>query len=446
MRITVGGNVGIGTITPDSVLEIRGSTASPQFRISRSEQTNQGLTIQAGGGVTSFNSYDGTDTVFGGYVFNGTKCNITVERMRITTDGVACFACQVLVQGNIGISSTSAKFYQLTNNCKSADSVLDIYNTATNGFGVSVQAGANNNNYALAVTNFQSTPLLYVAGNGQVGIGCNTPNAKLTIDNGSCVNAINIYGSNSSYTSQIGFFDSTNVSPVGDGIGGQRVALIEIVTVAGTGTGCRGANMALYTHEANGSLKQPLLLMHNGNVCLPQGNLYTTCTLFAPGTPIQIASGTATFTSGDSGQTAGLGPGVGGATPAFDGGCVIVSISFTPKSANSKLLIQTNNVAMWETINVSDHFYIWASNDTAGNVLTKAGSYLANFGVCHNNGAIINLNGTANSWGTSANTISFRVGSTGGTSNYQYNPFYGAAGFNADTVGHFSYTIMEIAQ
>jgi hypothetical protein len=280
---------------------------------------------------------------------------------------------------------------------------------------------------------------------GHVGINCTTSSSKLTINTGECVGSIRFYGSNASYTSQIGWYDSTNVDSNSDGIGGQRVALIEIGTVAGTGTGCRGANMALYTHEANGSLKLPLLLMHNGNVCLVQGNLYTTCTLFAPGTPIQIASGTATFTSGNSGQTAGLGSAVGGATPAFNGGCVIASISFTPKSASSKLLIQTNNVAMWETSNVSDHFYIWASNDTAGNVLTKAGAYLPIFGS-GNHGAIVHLNGVANSWGTSSNTISFRVGTTGGTTNYQYNPFYGSGGFNADTVGHFTYTIMEIAQ
>jgi hypothetical protein len=368
----------------------------------------------------------------------------TVGLFRVYNSGASCWYGDKMVCGNIGINCTSAKFYQLTNNCKSADSVLDIYNTATNGFGVSIQAGANNNNYALAVTNFQSTPLLYVAGNGQVGIGCGTPNAKLTINSGNATNSVNIYGSNSSYISQLGWYDSTNVNPAGDGVGGQRVALIEIGTVAGSGTGCRGANMALYTHEANGSLKLPLFLTHTGNICF-NGNLYTTCTLFAPGTPIQIASGTATFSSGNSGQTAGLGSAVSGVTPAFNGGCVIASISFTPKSASSKLLIQTNNVAMWETANVSDHFYIWASNDTAGNVLTKAGAYLPIFGS-GNHGAIINLNGTANSWGTSSNTISFRVGTTGGTTNYQYNPFYGAGGFNSDTVGHFSYTIMEIAQ
>jgi hypothetical protein len=268
----------------------------------------------------------------------------------------------------------------------------------------------------------------------------------LHIVNGECVNAINIFGCNNAYIAQIGFHDLKNVCPSGDGVGGQRIALIEIGTVAGSGTGCRGANMALYTHEANGSLKLPLLLMHTGNVCLPQGNLYTTCTLFAPGTPIQMVTGTTTWSSGPSDNSTGLGPSAGGSTPGYNCGCVITSVNFTPKSASSKILIQTTNVAMWETSNISDHFYLWASNDTAGTVLTKAGSYLQAFGQTNNNGAIVHLNGIANSWGTSSNTIAFRAGSSGGGAAYQYNPYYNAGGFDAATVGFFSYTIMEIAQ
>jgi hypothetical protein len=47
----------------------------------------------------------------------------------------------------------------------------------------------------------------------------------------------------------------------------------------------------------------------------------------------------------------------------------------------------------------------------------------------------------------SAKTISFRIGSTGGSNaSFEWNPHYGAGGFNADTVGNFTYTIMEIAQ
>jgi hypothetical protein len=206
--------------------------------------------------------------------------------------------------------------------------------------------------------------------------------------------------------------------------------------------------MALYTHEANGTLKQPLLLMHNGNVCLPQGNLYTTCTLFAPGTPIQVVTGTATVSSGGAGTGASMGTNeAGNQTPVYNQGLNIAQTTFTPKSATSKILIMTNNVVMWERSNVSDHFYLWAANHTDGTILVKSGQYLQLFGPGSSNGGIINLNGSASSWGTSTKTIIFRIGTTGSSgAYYEWNPYYGAAGFNADTVGNFTYTIMEIAQ
>ena len=79
-------------------------------------------------------------------------------------------------------------------------------------------------------------------------------------------------------------------------------------------------------------------------------------------------------------------------------------------------------------------------------ILVKAGQYLLNFGSGGHNGGIVCLQGIAASWGTSAKTISFRIGSTGGGANYEYNPYYGTGGFSAATVGNFTYVITEIGQ
>ena len=75
------------TITDTGVSTFTASASAPQFYISRSEQTNQGFSIQAGGGETTFNSYEGTNAVYGEYVFKSTKGSTTVERMRINGSG-----------------------------------------------------------------------------------------------------------------------------------------------------------------------------------------------------------------------------------------------------------------------------------------------------------------------------------------------------------------------
>ena len=87
MRITAGGNVGIGTLSPANPLVVQGSNSAPQFRIIRQENTNQGFTIRAGGGETFFNSYDGSNIVYGSYLFQATKGSDTITRMEITNAG-----------------------------------------------------------------------------------------------------------------------------------------------------------------------------------------------------------------------------------------------------------------------------------------------------------------------------------------------------------------------
>jgi len=169
--------------------------------------------------------------------------------------------------------------------------------------------------------------------------------------------------------------------------------------------------------------------------------------VFASGVPIQVITGVATVSSGGNGTPTTLVSNCPGTTPAWNDGLQIASVSFTPKKSNSIILIQTNSVVMWERTNISDHFYLWASNYTDGIVLVKSGQYLQNFGPGYQNGGIISLCGSTSSWGTSAKTISFRIGTTGGSGNqFEWNPYYGTGGFDASTVGNFTYIITEIGQ
>jgi hypothetical protein len=56
-----------------NVKTIESTGVSPQFIINRSEQTNQGFSIQAGGGLTAFESREGTGSVYGEYSFKSSK-------------------------------------------------------------------------------------------------------------------------------------------------------------------------------------------------------------------------------------------------------------------------------------------------------------------------------------------------------------------------------------
>lgn len=67
-------------------LQIKSSNSTPQFIIER-DLVAQGLTITAGGGNTVYNSYEGTDVIYGRHIFNSTKGSTTVERMRIDNSG-----------------------------------------------------------------------------------------------------------------------------------------------------------------------------------------------------------------------------------------------------------------------------------------------------------------------------------------------------------------------
>jgi hypothetical protein len=169
--------------------------------------------------------------------------------------------------------------------------------------------------------------------------------------------------------------------------------------------------------------------------------------VFASGVPIQVIYGAVIASSGPQGTGVSLGPACNGTTPTSTQGLQIASVSFTPKKADSIILIQTNSVAMWERVNASDHFYLFAANATDETILVKAGQYLQSFGSNGQNGGIVCLQGVAASWGTSTKTISFRIGSSGDNgAYYEYNPYYNVGGFSNATVGNFTYVITEIGQ
>jgi hypothetical protein len=134
----------------------------------------------------------------------------------------------------------------------------------------------------------------------------------------------------------------------------------------------------------------------------------------------------------------------GGSTnPTSTSGTLYHSFNFTPKFANSKLLLQSTNLLMGEFSNVQDEFFMAAFYDTTRVALVVAtapamATASLNFGF-------YSFNNLFNSWGTTEKTIGIRIGSSGSgasmyaNTNYQYNTF------GADN-RIMSFTIMEVAQ
>jgi len=85
-----------------------------------------------------------------------------------------------ITSGNLSFSGTTSKINLSSSNSVSANSVLDIYNTASNGYGVYVRAGANSGNYCQIWKRYDDTTIMNLQGDGNLYIP-----GKLTINHSS---------------------------------------------------------------------------------------------------------------------------------------------------------------------------------------------------------------------------------------------------------------------
>lgn len=128
--------------------------------------------------------------------------------------------------------------------------------------------------------------------------------------------------------------------------------------------------------------------------------------------------------------------------PAYNSGTSYFTMSFTPQSATSKILITTSPILIEEHTNVQDDFWLAAFYDTTRIGCVSGTPVYYHFGGNYNLGFYA-LNAMINSWGTATKTVDFRIGAGGGGGqsmfvNYNYN------GMDA-SARNYGFTIIEVA-
>ena len=163
---------------------------------------------------------------------------------------------------------------------------------------------------------------------------------------------------------------------------------------------------------------------------------------------LQIVFGSAIVSSGSSATTGTMGGAITNPRPTHNQGITAGTQSFTPRLATSKIIVQTNNIFVCESSNVSDHSHLFLQDNTASTVLSHFSMYACiNDGGGSEHGGVLNLNHAFDSWGTSTRTLEFRIGHDGGGANaFKWNPYYASGSRNTTETGQFHWTLTEIAQ
>jgi hypothetical protein len=167
LTVKDGGNVGIGTTSPATNLQIESSTGGNAYlSVKRNNATSTDLRIAAENGSTGISSVGAVPMAF---------YTNSVERMRIDATG------------NVGIGISSPTYKLHVRSADASDDVAYIHHdNASQSSGtllkVRSDAGASNGYSLLDVQNNSGTAL-YVAGDNKVGIGTTSPVNKLHLLN-----------------------------------------------------------------------------------------------------------------------------------------------------------------------------------------------------------------------------------------------------------------------
>ncbi len=167
MRFKSNGFIGISDPDPSYRLDVQ-SYASTPLRIQRSGEYGEVLKIGRAGV---------SDTAGINYPADGVFEITTASTPRMT----------ISASGNIGIGATNPTSAKLVIKPDTNASGLDIIGATTSAqsFGLKVQAGTSSADYAMNIRNAAlSANLLYVRGDGNVGVGTGSPIVRLDLGSG----------------------------------------------------------------------------------------------------------------------------------------------------------------------------------------------------------------------------------------------------------------------
>ena len=170
--------VGIGTSSPATELHVASpSDSNSQIRINGSTSTVYSRLYSDNNGVLAI-STDVGNQVAGSYMMFEVKGS---EAMRIDASG------------NLGIGVTPAAGVRLDVRSNAAATIGDFRNASATGFGLYVAAGDTASQYAFRAADYQNNGLFSVMGDGNVGIGTNSPT-----DYGATANTLEVKGASGS--------------------------------------------------------------------------------------------------------------------------------------------------------------------------------------------------------------------------------------------------------
>jgi hypothetical protein len=181
--------------------------------------------------------------------------------------------------------------------------------------------------------------------------------------------------------------------------------------------------MAL-TQVASGLIASVSGASLTGTQTIPKATLPTGCVL-------QIA--TNTFDGVTSTSAAG-------APSTITNGVQLFSVSFTPISATSTILVQTSSIVIGEEVNAGDKCWL-ALWDGSTFIAANSGTPIAGRFQSGWNYAQPSLNNSYSAGSTSTRTISVRAGMDGGTAYVNGNSFYNYSGSSQ----RVQMTVWEIA-